>query len=613
MKRLERFSELLGLCPDFLLDPDIDYIEHTVSEENVLRIRKSLTNFFECFKRDVYNYNFQNCSDTMLQEITIITIEAKESCKDTIINSILDFFLKEIASLFEFTESETKSNVKFAEYVFMKKILRIQKILILLGFDPLLDIPIKEQTKLILYIGGSLDEVLADKQAITDYSTLGILTWGILNKCIGVANIARKKVSLMNKDSFVEVFCPDSRINCQEYFRFGSLLYLNYINLFRFKNTQAKMYLAIGPEGFVTERTVPMEIKYLDGSEKIYDYYHPDILLLDNSMQDFGEFELTSTFIPGVKIDCTLQQATDMRFVRLGQSPTTEKYSLLEVQTPQYFLLHGLRYKEDAAKDGFFSTDTLYLPNGEPIKNRMDLLECVFSNTSMFMHLATQAQLLLNFMDQRRKHTLRKCFNTWRESILFARSSEEKRTSNYTSFVVSEDIKIVELVSTMAEELYGVVDKNREHLKQSLVWIDKIQSPADELIFIESINRDIRDAFAILYKGRIVGIIDYTKGKDQLDIGYWIAKEYEGKGVISACCKKIIEHGFLDLKVDRITIHMDAKNSKSEAVAKRLGFKFTGIEESDVQLHLLGNKRYEMLAKDFKREAVVTQSCPVFS
>lgn len=162
MKRLERFSELLGLCPDFLLDPDIDYIEHTVSEENVLRIRKSLTNFFECFKREVYNYDFQNCSDTMLQEITIITIEAKESCKDTIINSILDFFLKEIASLFEFTESETKSNVKFAEYVFMKKILRIQKILILLGFDPLLDIPIKEQTKLILYIGGSLDEVLAD-------------------------------------------------------------------------------------------------------------------------------------------------------------------------------------------------------------------------------------------------------------------------------------------------------------------------------------------------------------------------------------------------------------------------------------------------------------------
>lgn len=610
MERLEKFSELIKINPDFLLDLDIDYIESTILEENVLDVRKRLANFFEYFKKDVYNYDFQDYDNKSFQEIVVIIAEAKENCKDIIDGSLFDFFLKEATSLLDFVENETKRNVEFAEHIFMKKILRIQKILILLGFNPLLDIPIKDQTKLVLYIGGSLDEVVADKQAITDYSTLGILTWGILNKCIRVANSVRKKESLppINKDSFVEILCPNSCMNCVEYFRLGSLFYLNYIKLFRLKNTQAKMYLAVGREGFVVERTVPIEIKYLDSSEKIYDYYNPHILLLDDSVHDLGELELTSTFIPNVKISCTLQQATNMRFARLRQNQTIEEYLLLEVQTPQYFLLHNSKYKENVSTDGFFDTSTLYLSNGEPVKDRVALLECLSHSTSMFVRLNTQSQLLLNFNYQKKKRDSRKYFSKCKDFTLSKKSEEDKAQKEMNRnilFTVTQDIEIAELVPAMSGELYNVVDKNREHLKQHLVWIDKIQSTADELKFIESINRDVRDAFVILNKGRIIGVIDYTKGKNQLDIGYWIAKGHEGKGIITECCKKIIEHGFLGLKLGKITIHMDASNPKSEAVAKRLGFRSTGIEESDSQPNIFGKNRYEMLLKDFKQYTAV--------
>ncbi|HSQ97209.1 MAG TPA: GNAT family protein [Rickettsiales bacterium] len=602
MERLEKFSELIKISPDFLFDSDIDNIKSTVSDKNVLDIRKILKNFFEYFKKDVYNYDFQNHNDKSLQEIVVITAEAKKNCKGIIDESLFDFFLKEVTSLFEFVENETKRNANFVEHIFMKKILRIQKILILLGFDPMFDIPIKDQTKLILYIGGSIDEVTADKQAITDYSTLGIITCGLLNKCVKTADSIRKKESLSsaNKDSFVEILCPNSYMNCLEYFKFGSLLYLNYIKLFRLKNTEAKMYLAVGHESFVIERTVPIEIKYLDGSEKVYDYYHPNILLLSDTTDNLGELEIVSSFIPDIKMKITLQQATDMRFSKLKPSQTVDKYSLLELKTPKYFLLHNTRYKEDVAHDGFFNTSTLYLSDGKPIIDRAELLECQKQNKAIFMHLDEQAQLLLNFKHQREIKNLEKCFDKWKEFVIYERSKKVKIRQG-TNTHVTEDIEISELVPTMAGELYDVIDKNREHLKQHLVWIDKIQNVSDELKFINSIDRSNRDAFVIINKGKIIGVIDYTKGEKQLDIGYWIAKDYEGKGIITKCCQKIIEHGFIDLKLEKITIHMDASNPKSEAVAKRLGFKFTGIEESDHQKNLLGKNRYEMLLKDFQK------------
>ena len=61
------------------------------------------------------------------------------------------------------------------------------------------------------------------------------------------------------------------------------------------------------------------------------------------------------------------------------------------------------------------------------------------------------------------------------------------------------------------------------------------------------------------------------------EIGYWIAKDYEGKGIMTECVRAIINYGFNDINLHRIQIRCDANNSKSKVIPERLGFKLEGI------------------------------------
>ncbi len=56
------------------------------------------------------------------------------------------------------------------------------------------------------------------------------------------------------------------------------------------------------------------------------------------------------------------------------------------------------------------------------------------------------------------------------------------------------------------------------------------------------------------------------------EIGYWIAKEFEGKGIITAACRKLITYAFEELELNRVAICAAVGNEKSRAIPERLGF-----------------------------------------
>ena len=157
-------------------------------------------------------------------------------------------------------------------------------------------------------------------------------------------------------------------------------------------------------------------------------------------------------------------------------------------------------------------------------------------------------------------------------------------------------------------ELFELVDKNRNYLKQWLPWLDHVKQSTDSENFIKStIQQEKSDGsptFAILYLSKIIGVIGFhplNRGNDIGEIGYWLSEHMNGKGIMTFCCKHLVEIGFNKLKLNRIQIPAGEFNKKSRAIPERLGFKFEGIIRSREKLYgnYINHAMYSLLKNEF--------------
>ena len=96
-------------------------------------------------------------------------------------------------------------------------------------------------------------------------------------------------------------------------------------------------------------------------------------------------------------------------------------------------------------------------------------------------------------------------------------------------------------------------------------------------------------ACLIIYQGQPVGMCDLSKivpAVRKAEIGYWIAKEYEGKGIVTQSARGLIDHAFGTMKLNRLALKFkhvsnEYENDRSRRVAERLGFTQEGILRQD--------------------------------
>ncbi|WP_347272247.1 GNAT family protein [Paenibacillus sp. N3/727] len=77
----------------------------------------------------------------------------------------------------------------------------------------------------------------------------------------------------------------------------------------------------------------------------------------------------------------------------------------------------------------------------------------------------------------------------------------------------------------------------------------------------------------------LVGSIGYLyidRENEKTEIGYWLGKEYEGKGIIFNSVKVLIHYAFDELKLNKVEIGVATENMKSRAIPEKLGFKHEG-------------------------------------
>ena len=153
---------------------------------------------------------------------------------------------------------------------------------------------------------------------------------------------------------------------------------------------------------------------------------------------------------------------------------------------------------------------------------------------------------------------------------------------------VTENITLYLPTTSEASTLYKMIAENRGHLEVFLDWVENTKSIQDS---IENIEKRIKGFekntsldYLVKYDNICVGSVGFvkinTKNKNG-EIGYWVEKKSEGKGIISSCVKTLIEYGFSELELHRITIKVNSKNSKSQNIAKRFNFKHEGTVRDD--------------------------------
>ena len=133
------------------------------------------------------------------------------------------------------------------------------------------------------------------------------------------------------------------------------------------------------------------------------------------------------------------------------------------------------------------------------------------------------------------------------------------------------------------ESALEIVLRNREHLQTYMQWmtVDYSIEHARKFIFEGIKNRldKLTLGLALVRDGALIGSTGFNRldwAARVCEIGYWIDRDVEGKGVVTRACQAMIDYAFDELEMNRVEIRCSTENRRSSAVPKRLGFKLEG-------------------------------------
>lgn len=144
---------------------------------------------------------------------------------------------------------------------------------------------------------------------------------------------------------------------------------------------------------------------------------------------------------------------------------------------------------------------------------------------------------------------------------------------------VDQEIELQLFQLQDSQKLFELVNNNRDHLLTWLPWVENMDSPfqyeAIIPIWLQQFAENNGFNAGILYHGDLVGSIGLHQidwHNRQTSIGYYLAKNAEGHGIMTRSVQALLNYAFNDLGLNRVEIRCGEKNSKSRAIPERLGF-----------------------------------------
>jgi ribosomal-protein-serine acetyltransferase len=177
------------------------------------------------------------------------------------------------------------------------------------------------------------------------------------------------------------------------------------------------------------------------------------------------------------------------------------------------------------------------------------------------------------------------------------------------SHKLGESTQLRLLEERHAQELTDLTDRNREYLRAWLPWVDANRTVEDRKKFISGALKQFaeNDGFTagIWHEGRLAGVIGYVSidwDNRTTEVGSWLGEEYQGRGLVTAACRALVDHAFEELGLNRVSIACATENKKSCAIPERLGFRREGVVRQAEWLydHFVDHVVYATLASEWQ-------------
>lgn len=165
-----------------------------------------------------------------------------------------------------------------------------------------------------------------------------------------------------------------------------------------------------------------------------------------------------------------------------------------------------------------------------------------------------------------------------------------------------------------ADALIEAVRDSLEQLERWLPWAHRRYGRSDAMRFIRDSSAAWVEGrahdFAIRFEGAPsihVGNISIwpTSERERAgEMGYWIRTGEEGKGIATEAGARVLQVGFEELGLHRITLRIAVGNVQSERVADKLGFVHEGLLRKEVLVNdeWLDHTLWAMLEEEYRAE-----------
>ena len=143
--------------------------------------------------------------------------------------------------------------------------------------------------------------------------------------------------------------------------------------------------------------------------------------------------------------------------------------------------------------------------------------------------------------------------------------------------------------------------KIQDNLRDGLPYPYTEQDGADYISAMLSANEDETFAFAITADNKVVGCIGVFRQENihrqTAELGYFVAEEYWGKGIMTKAVKQICEYVFDKSDIIRIYAEPFAYNIASCRVLEKAGFRYEGTLRSNAVKNgkVIDMKMYSLL------------------